>query len=64
MSPEEFGDNNTYQEPQEVVERRMYVVNKDDKNILTKTELMHKAILVGLFLLFLVVCFKINSLDA
>lgn len=60
MSPEEFGDNNTYQEPQEVVERRMYVVNKDDKNILTKTELMHKAILVGLFLLFLVVCFKIN----
>ena len=64
MSPEEFGDNNNYQEPQEVVERRMYVVNKDDKNILTKIELMHKAILVGLFLLFLVVCFKINSLDA
>ena len=28
-----FGDSNTYQEPQEVVQRRMYVVDEEFKHI-------------------------------
>ena len=39
-SLEGIGDSKTYQEPQEVVEKRMYAMDEDDKNILTKIELM------------------------
>ena len=56
--PEGFGDSNTYQEPEEVVQRRMYGVDEDFKHILTRIEFMQKVIVVGL-LLFFVLCLKI-----
>ena len=56
--PEGFGDSNTYQEPKEVVQRRMYGVDEDFKHILTRIEFLQKVILVGL-LLFFVLCLKI-----
>ena len=40
QSPEGFGDSNTYQEPKEVVQRRMYGVDEDFKHILTRIEFM------------------------
>ena len=55
--PEGFGDNNTYQEPEEV-QRRTYGVDEDFKHILTRIEFLQKVILVGL-LLFFVLCLKI-----
>ena len=56
--PEGFGDSNTYQEPEEIVQRRMYGVDEDFKHILIRIEFMQKVILVGL-LLFFVLCLKI-----
>ena len=56
--PERFGDNNTYQELEKVVQRRMYGVDEDFKHIWTRIEFMQKVILVGL-LLFFVLCLKI-----
>ena len=52
-----FGDSNSYQEPQEVIQRRIYVVDEESKHILTRIEFMQKVILVGL-LLFFVLCLK------
>ena len=40
MGVQGIGDSKTYQEPQEVVEKRMYAMDEDDKNIWTKIELM------------------------
>ena len=56
--PEGNGDGNTYQEPEEVVQRRMYGVDEDFKHILTRIEFMQKVILAGLLLIF-VLCLKI-----
>ena len=53
ISLEGFGDNNTQQEPQEVVQIRMYVVDEEFKHILTKIELIQKVILAELLPLFL-----------